>query len=80
VSARFLPSFSLARRIAADIGAVDPADVYGAIQRRAPGLVLFHARGDELSKDQYEDLCFAVESELGRPVTRRVEPQGSSVR
>lgn len=68
MSPRFLPSFGLARRIAADIGAADAGEVYRAIERRAPGVLFVNARVDELSRDQYEDLCFAVESELRRPV------------
>jgi hypothetical protein len=52
--------------MAADLGHGDAVDVYRAIQRRCPGVLFIHARYDELSRDQYEDVCHAVESELSR--------------
>ena len=63
---RFLPNLALARRMAADLGHGDEVEVYSAIQRRCPGVLFIHARYDELSRDQYENLCYAVESELSR--------------
>jgi hypothetical protein len=71
VTLRFTPNLALAKRIASDIGCEDVPDVYGAIQRRAPGVLFINAQFDELSRDQYEDLCFAIESEL-QSLRRRV--------
>ena len=61
---KFLPNLSLARRIAADIDCDDAREVHRAIQRRCPGVLQIHVTIDELSRDQYDDLCFAVESEV----------------
>jgi hypothetical protein len=66
VTLRFRPNLALAKRIAGDIGYENVLEVYQAIQRRAPGLLVVNARFGELSRDQYEDLCFAIESELQR--------------
>jgi hypothetical protein len=66
VTPRFTPNLALAKRIAGDIGSDNALEVYAVIQRRAPGLLVINARFDELSRDQYEDLCFAIESELQR--------------
>jgi hypothetical protein len=63
---KFLPNLSLAKRIAVDIGCDDRLEVPRAIQRRAPGLLFINARFDELSREQYEDLCFAIECDVGR--------------
>jgi hypothetical protein len=63
---RFYPNLSLAKRIARDIARDDVLEAYRAIQRRAPGLLFINARFDELSNDQYADLCFAIESEVER--------------
>ena len=63
---RFLPNLSLAKRIAADIGCDDARAVYRAIQRRCPGVLHISVRSDDLSRESYEDLCFAIESEVAR--------------
>lgn len=63
---RFLPNLSLARRIAADIGCDDARAVYRAIQRRCPGVLHISVGSDDLSRESYEDLCFAIQSEVGR--------------
>jgi hypothetical protein len=67
---KFLPNLSLARRVAADIGCNDAHEVHRAIQRRCPGVLQIHVRRDELSREEYEDLCFAIESEVAH--ARRV--------
>jgi hypothetical protein len=66
MTVRYRPNLALAKRIASDLGRDDVLEVYGAIQRRALGLLFINARFDELSRDQYEDLCSAIKSELGR--------------
>jgi hypothetical protein len=66
VTLRFTPNLALATRIARDIERDDVLEVYRAIQRRASGLLFINARFDELSSDQYADLCFAIESEVNR--------------
>jgi hypothetical protein len=63
---RFLPNLTLARSNAADLGRNDPVEVYRAIERRCPCVLMIHGRYDELSRDQYDDLCYAVELELTR--------------
>ncbi len=63
---KWYPNLSLAKRIAVDIGCDDPLEVYRAIQRKASGVLFINARFDELSADQYEDLCYAIESEIAR--------------
>lgn len=35
-----------------------------AMGRRCPGVLSINVRRDELSREMYEDLCYAVESEL----------------
>jgi hypothetical protein len=60
----------LAKRIAADLGVDDVRAVQEAIKRRAPGVLSIHVRFDELSRDQYDDLCDAVEDELCTSGTR----------
>jgi hypothetical protein len=71
---KFLPNLSLAKRIGADIGCDDPLEVHRAIQRRCPGMLRMNVRFPELSREMYEDLCFAVESEIARPSTLRLLP------
>ena len=66
MSPRFLPNLALARRVASDIGCDDPIEVHRAIQRRAPGVLVIHRQFEELSADQYADLCYAIESEIER--------------
>jgi hypothetical protein len=51
----------LARRIPLDLG-VDDVGVVDALKRRAPGAL--ELRADELARDQYDDLCDAVEPEI----------------
>jgi hypothetical protein len=63
---KFLPNLNLAKRIAADIGCHDAHEVHRAIQRRCPDVLQIHLTFDELSRDQYDDLCFAIESEVGQ--------------
>jgi hypothetical protein len=63
---KFYPNLELARRIAADIGRDDAHEVYRAMERRCPGVLFIHVRLNELSRDQYDDLCYAVESEITR--------------
>jgi hypothetical protein len=41
-------------------------EVHGALQRRCPGLLFIDARRYELNRTEYEDVCYAVESELRR--------------
>jgi hypothetical protein len=57
---------AVAKRIAADLALADPYVVQEALRRRAPGVLSIGFRVDELSRDQYDDLCDAVESELSR--------------
>jgi hypothetical protein len=52
--------------MAADLGHGDEVEVYSAIQRRCPGVLFMQARYDELSRDEFEDVCYAVECELSR--------------
>ncbi len=63
---KFFPNLSLAKRIAADIGCDDAHEVHRAIQRRCPGVLHISVRCDELSRDAYDDLCFAIQSDMGR--------------
>jgi hypothetical protein len=63
---KLFPNLYLARRIAVDIGCDDPHEVHRAMQPKAPGLLFINARRDELTRDQYEDLCYAIELELKR--------------
>lgn len=63
---KFLPNLSLAKRIADDIGCDDILEVHRALKRRSPGVLRIHVRFAELSRDEYEDLCFAIESEVAR--------------
>jgi hypothetical protein len=63
---RVLPNLALARRIAAEVRRTDAVEVYRALERRCPGVLRLSVRLDELSRDQYDDLCCAVELELTR--------------
>ena len=63
---KFFPNLSLAKRIAVDIGCDDAHEVHRAIERRCPGVLHIRVRSDELSRDQYDDLCFAIESEVAK--------------
>jgi hypothetical protein len=56
-----------AKRIAADLRVDDPYTVHDALKRRSPGVLLPDVRADEFSRDQLDDLCDAVESELRAP-------------
>jgi hypothetical protein len=73
VKLRFTPNLALAKRIAVDIGCDDALKVHRTIQRRCPGVLRIHVTFPELSRDEYEDLCYAIESEVGG-VHRAVRP------
>jgi len=63
---KFLPNLAFAKRVAADIGCDDAREVHRAMQRRCPGVLSIDVRSSDLSRDQYEDLLYAVESEVAR--------------
>lgn len=63
---KFWPNLSLARRIAIDIDCNDAYEVHRAIQRRCPGVLHISVKLDEMSREAYEDLCYAIESEMAR--------------
>jgi hypothetical protein len=63
---KFFPNLSIAKRVAADIGCDDPHAVHRAIQRRCPGVLHLSVKFDDLSRESYEDLCFAIQSEIAR--------------
>jgi hypothetical protein len=50
----------------ADIECDDAHEVHRAIERRCPGVLIISVRFDEMSRDEYDDLCFAIESEIAR--------------
>ena len=75
---KFLPNLSLAKRIAVDIGCDDAHEVHRAIQQRCPGVLQIHVRLDELSRDEYDDLCFAIELEITQRRARARPPCAAS--
>jgi hypothetical protein len=73
---KLFPNLNLAKRVALDIGCDDPQAVYRAMQRRYPGVLHVSMRFDELSRESYEDLCFAIQSEVARLTRGPLELHG----
>jgi hypothetical protein len=44
----------------------DAHEVHRAIERRFPGVLHITVRFDEMSRDEYDELCYAIESEIAR--------------